>query len=319
MGGQHLGVDKANSPPGAGASAISGFIILDKPIGISSRQALDRLRRLTHTRHAGYAGTLDPLASGVLPCALGTATRLLSYLEGHTKRYQATVELGRETNTDDAEGREVASGDWTVVTRPMVEAALDAFRGTIRQRPPIFSAISIGGQRLYALARKGEAVEAPEREVTIEALTLLDWAPPRLTLDVRCSKGTYIRALARDLGRALGCRAYLAGLRRTASGPFTLRRAVTLEELEAAAGANTLSNYLLPLLAAVPDLPRHILDGPRIAAVANGQTVRLPNDADGLVALVGADGVLLAVALAIDGLAHPEKVFVRANNGGQTG
>ena len=312
-------MNEASNSPGATPPPLAGLVILDKPVGRSSRQALDRLRRLTHTRHAGYSGTLDPLASGVLPCALGTATRLLSYLEDHTKRYQATVELGRETNTDDAEGREVAAGDWTAVSRASVESALTAFRGTIRQRPPAFSAISIGGQRLYALARKGEAVDVPEREVNIEALTLLDWAPPRLTLDVRCSKGTYIRALARDLGRALGCRAYLAGLRRTASGPFTLRRAVTLDELEGAVSAGTLSTYVLPLLAAVPDLPRHVLDGPRTAAVANGQIVRLPDAADGSAALVDANGTLLAVAQVTDGQAHPEKVFVHAGNGGRTG
>ena len=291
----------------AGAAGRHGFVVLDKPLGLSSRQALDRLRRLASTRQAGYAGTLDPLATGVLVCALGAATRLLSYLESDDKRYRAAVELGRETDTDDAEGREVASGDPSGVTPAAVEAALGAFRGRIRQRPPAYSAISVGGQRLYALARQGRAMEAPEREVTIHALTLAGWEPPRLLLDVHCSKGTYVRALARDLGRALGCRAYLAGLRRTASGAFRLEQAVTLEAL--AADPATLERHLLPPAAGVAALPRLGLDAAAARRVRQGQRLAMPQAPAGLVALLAPDGTLLAIARATDGVLQPEKVL----------
>jgi tRNA pseudouridine55 synthase len=285
-----------------------GFLILDKPYGLSSRQALDRVRRRFSTRKAGFAGTLDPLATGVLVCALGAATRLLTYLEADVKRYEATVELGRETETDDAEGRAVAWGDGTTITRERVEAALAAFRGPIRQRPPVYSAISVGGQRLYALARRGEAVVAPERVVSIHALTLTAWAPPRLTLDVECSKGTYIRALARDLGRALGCYAFLAGLRRTASGAFSLARATTLEQLEDA-GNEQLANYLLPPRAGVAHLPVALLTDADVAAIRLGRRIARHSAGDGLVALVTATGELVAVGQADGGMIQPEKVL----------
>lgn len=284
-----------------------GFVVLDKPLGISSRKALDQLRRLAHTRQAGYAGTLDPLATGVLVCALGVATRLLSYLDADDKRYTATVELGRETDTDDAEGREVAHGDPSGVRREAVEAALAAFRGRICQRPPTYSAISVGGQRLYALARKGEAIRAPEREVTIHELTLLDWEPPGLVLDVQCSKGTYIRALARDLGRALGCYGYLAGLRRTVSGRFGLADTVTLDAL--AADPAAFAQHLLPPVAGVAALRRYALDEAGARRIRQGQRLSLPTAADGLVALLAQDGALLAIARATGGDVQPVKVL----------
>lgn len=287
-----------------------GFLVLDKPLGCSSRQALDRVRRLYHTRQAGFAGTLDPLATGVLVCALGTATRLLTYLEGDAKRYRATVELGRETDTDDAEGRDVANGDASLVTRQAVEDALSAFRGAIRQRPPAYSAISVGGQRLYALARRGETVTVPERDVTIHSLTLVAWEPPRLVLDVYCSKGTYVRALARDLGRALGCYAYLAALRRTASGRFPLDRAVTLQQIEAA-DEDQRPAYLLPPLAGVAHLAVRRLDEAEAARVGLGQRLRQAGATDGPVALLAPDGTLLAIGRVTAGVVQPEKVLRR--------
>lgn len=292
-------------------SGYNGFIVLDKPIGVSSRGALDRVRRLTQTRRAGYAGTLDPLATGVLVCALGPSTRLLSYLEHDDKRYQAIVELGRETDTGDAEGRDVASGDWTTVSRAAVEAALPAFRGDIRQRPPAFSAISIGGQRLYALARKGEAVEPPEREVTIHTLSLVEWGPPRLVLDIHSSKGTYVRSLTRDLGRALGCRAYLGGLRRTASGAFTLAQAVSLDELRTSAHDNRLQAHLLPPVTAVAGLPRIFLSAGELTHMIHGRPIPRGTEPDGRVALLSQDGEIVAIGQAAGGFIQPEKVLGR--------
>ncbi len=286
----------------------NGFLILDKPLGLSSRQALDRVRRLYHTRKAGFAGTLDPLASGVLICALGSATRLLTYLEADAKRYVATVELGKETDTDDAEGREVAQGDWTAVSREQVEAALTAFRGAIRQRPPAYSAISVGGQRLYALARRGEAVVAPEREVTIHGLSLVFWQPPRLTLEVYCSKGTYIRALARDLGRVLGCCAYLAALRRTVSGAFSLDQAHSLDQLESADDEQR-AGYLLPPRAGVAHLPVRVLDAEAVEYIRRGQRVPHTEHSDGPVVIVDNGGILVAIGRYDGGQLQPEKVL----------
>lgn len=284
-----------------------GFVVLDKPRGPSSRQALDRLRRLAHVKQAGYAGTLDPLASGVLVCALGSATRLLRYRDEDAKRYEAVVELGRETDTDDAEGSVTATADASSVRRTDVEAALVAFRGPIRQRPPAYSAVSIGGERLYARARRGEAVEAPEREVTITTLSLLTWEPPRLTLDIACSKGTYIRSLAHDLGRALGCYAFLAGLRRTASGPFPLAAATPLERLEAE--PLLLDQALLPLLAGLTGMPRLTLSAEEARRIGQGQRLRKPDAPAGLLALLTSEGQLVAVARAdADGRIQPETV-----------
>lgn len=286
----------------------AGFLVLDKPLRLSSRQALDRVRRVYATRQAGFAGTLDPLATGVLVCALGAATRLLTYLEGDDKRYEATIELGKGTTTDDAEGAVVATGDWGGITREAVEEALQQFRGLIRQRPPSFSAISIGGQRLYAAARRGDMIKAPEREVTIHELELTDWRPPRLALTVHSSKGAYIRALARDLGQALGCYAYLAGLRRVASGRFSLDQAITLEQL-AAGTPESLNALLLPLHAAVSHLPAIVVTADESRRIRQGQRVTRADASDGTVALFDEAGDLVAVAQSVSGAVQPEKVL----------
>ena len=261
-----------------------------------------------HTRKAGFAGTLDPLATGVLICALGNATRLLTYLEADAKHYVATVELGRETDTDDAEGSEVAQGDWTAVSRDQLEAALTVFRGPIRQRPPTYSAISVGGQRLYALARRGEAIVAAEREITIHALSLVSWQPPQLTLVVHCSKGTYIRALARDLGRVLGCCGYLAALRRTVSGAFSLDQAHSLAQLEGVDDEQR-AGYLLPLRAGVTHLPVRVLDTEGTESVRRGQRVPDAEHSDGPVVLVDHSGNVVAIGRYVDDMLQPEKVL----------
>lgn len=287
----------------------NGLLVLDKPFGLSSRQALDRVRRLYQTRKAGFAGTLDPRATGVLVCALGTATRLLTYLETDTKRYEASVELGQETDTDDAEGHSIAFGDSSAVTRDQVEGALAAFRGPICQRPPAYSAISVGGHRLYAMARRGEAVIVPEREVTMFSLVLTTWQPPRLTLDIHCSKGTYIRALARDLGRRLGCYAYLAELRRTVSGTFTLEQARTLEVL-AATDVALLSSFLLPLRAAVADLPAAVLSPEEEARIRSGQPIHRAMAGDGRVVLLDGADAVVAIGRCLSGVIQPEKVLL---------
>ncbi len=205
---------------------MDGLLLLDKAAGLTSHDALEEVRRTTGDRHAGHAGTLDPAATGLLVVALGRARRLLPYMEDHDKEYLAAVRLGASTDTDDAEGRVLAERDPSAVTRADVEARLSAFRGRLRQRPPAYSAVKVDGVRSYRRARAGETVELPEREVTVTELELTAFEPPVVRLRIRCSRGTYIRSIARDLGEALGVGAHLAELRRTASGPFRVEQAV---------------------------------------------------------------------------------------------
>ncbi|MFW5942793.1 MAG: tRNA pseudouridine(55) synthase TruB, partial [Chloroflexota bacterium] len=199
---------------------MEGLLNVDKPLHLTSHDVVARVRRLCDTRRVGHAGTLDPLASGVLVLAVGRATRLLEYVVGQPKEYQARVRLGQETNTYDGEG-EITAQRPVPVTRADVEQALQQFRGDIAQIPPMYSALKKGGKRLYELARQGKEVEREARRVTIYDLEILTWDRPVLTVRVRCSTGTYIRSLAHDLGQALGTGAYLSGLRRTAIGAFS--------------------------------------------------------------------------------------------------
>ncbi len=230
----------------------AGLLVLDKPKGWTSHDAVERVRGLTRIRRVGHAGTLDPLATGVLVLLVGPATRLAEFLLGHDKRYRATIRLGIRTDTDDAEGR-ILSERPVEVSRESFEEALRAFVGEILQTPPAFAAIRQGGERLYEKARRGEAVAPPPRRVRIDELRLLEWNPPWATIEVACSAGTYIRALARDIGEQLGCGAHLTELRRLASGPFTLAEAIPWEILEAAARAGDWLRYLRPMEDALPD------------------------------------------------------------------
>jgi tRNA pseudouridine55 synthase len=212
-----------------------GLLVINKPIGLTSHDVVNKVRWLSGIRRVGHAGTLDPLASGVLLLAVGRATRLIEYLVGRSKRYQAVVRLGQETDTYDREGEVVAERP-VQVTDSQLEAALERFRGPIEQVPPMFSAVKQGGQPLYRLARRGQAVERPARAITIYELSLLDWRPPEIELLIHCSSGTYIRSLAHDLGQVLGCGGHLATLRRLAVGDFTLDQAVPLPVLDRKTG-----------------------------------------------------------------------------------
>lgn len=214
-------------------SEADGVVVIDKREGLTSFDVVARLRRVFGTRRIGHTGTLDPMATGALPICVGPATRLVPFLIDGDKGYDAQVTLGTATDTLDRTGRVVATGAWEGLTRGDVERVLDAFRGEIFQTPPMFSAIRIDGQRLHTLARKGIDVEREARPVTIHALTLTLFEPPVVELSVRCSKGTFVRTLADDLGAALGCRAHLSALRRTHTAGFGLERAHRLEELEA--------------------------------------------------------------------------------------
>lgn len=209
-----------------------GYLVLDKPRGWTSHDVVARVRRIVGERRVGHAGTLDPAATGVLPIAVGNATRTLEYLADASKTYLAEITLGVETDSYDADGAVVATVDPSQVTQESIEQHLAAFRGTITQLPPMYSAIHVDGKRLYELARQGKTVERTPRQITVCRLEIEHWQPPVVSLVVDCSKGTYVRSLAHDLGRALGVGGMLSNLTRTRSGPFHLTGAMTLAELE---------------------------------------------------------------------------------------
>jgi tRNA pseudouridine55 synthase len=216
-----------------GAAPLHGFLNIDKPAGWTSHDVVARVRRLIGERHVGHAGTLDPAATGVLPVAVGSATKVLEYLSESSKTYLAEITFGVETDSYDLDGQLTKISDASAVTREDVEPALEQFRGAIEQIPPMHSAIKIGGKKLYELARQGEIIERAPREVAINLLTLLDWSPPVATLLIDCSKGTYIRSLARDIGDKVGVGAHLSNLVRIRTGPFFICESWTISELEA--------------------------------------------------------------------------------------
>lgn len=227
--------------------AVHGVLMLDKPLGLTSNDALQKVKRLLRAEKAGHTGTLDPLATGLLPLTFGAATKFSQVSLEADKAYRATLQLGQTTTTGDGEGEPLLTRD-VAVTPESIAAACDAFRGPISQLPPMYSALKHQGRALYELAREGVTVERQPRNVTIHALDIVQWQPEtaQLVIDVRCSKGTYIRTLAEDVGERLGCGAHLAGLRRTGSGPVGIEQAVTLEQLEAMDDAQRLSLLKAP-------------------------------------------------------------------------
>lgn len=255
----------------------SGLLLIDKPTGPTSHDLVAIVRRGAKERQVGHAGTLDPLATGLLVVCVGQATRLSEYLLNKNKRYVAHVRFGQSTNTYDADGEVTATSD-ALPERAAVEAALENFRGAIQQIPPAFSAIKRGGQKMYDLARRGEMVELEPRPVTIYQLELLEWTPPVCVLEVLVSAGTYIRSLAHDLGQVLGCGAHLAALRRTQSGHLGLAEAVTLESLQAEFVAGTWAARLKSPALAVPDWPTIALSVEEARRVQNGQFLPLGSD-----------------------------------------
>ncbi len=235
---------------------MDGLLLVDKDAGKTSHDIVAEVRLALDERHAGHTGTLDPAATGLLVVALGRALKMVPYHEGHDKEYAVTVRLGRRTETDDAAGRVLQERDASGVTREAVEALLPRFTGPIRQRPPAFSAVKVDGERAYRLARRGEVVELPERDVTIHELRLERFEPPLLKLVLRGSKGTYVRSVARDLGDALGCGGSVEELRRLAVGPFRVDRAVRLDR----AGEADVRSAILPPDAGLDYLPAVVLD-----------------------------------------------------------
>jgi tRNA pseudouridine55 synthase len=252
---------------------LAGILNVDKPANMTSHDVVDAIRRVAGQRKVGHAGTLDPMATGVLLVCLGQATRVAEYLMAGRKHYRAAIVLGTSTDTYDADGEVVANDGRTEFSRAEIGTALTHFVGCIEQVPPMYSAIKRDGQPLYKLARQGKTVEREARPVEIDEIKLLDWTPPSLIVEVICSPGTYIRSLAHDLGQHLGGGAYLATLVRMASGRFTLEEAVSLERLEEAFQHGQEDRYLLPLDEAFLDWPAMIVGADDARRVVHGQAI----------------------------------------------
>ena len=255
-------------------NAISGALVIDKPVGMTSHDVVQAVRNGTGLRRAGHTGTLDPRASGVLVILVGPAVRLSEYVSASDKRYQAIIRLGGTTDTYDADGKFTPTTDPSNIMEADFEEALKTFVGEIEQTPPPYSAVKVQGRKAYEMARKGEEVELEPRIITVHHLEVLEWTPPEVVIDVHCSSGTYVRSLANDLGKKLGCGAYLVGLRRTKSGKFTLRDAVPLRKLQEAFTAGNWYQYLIPAAEALGDWPAVELNPDEVEAVRHGHRVK---------------------------------------------
>ncbi len=285
-----------------------GLLNVHKPYDVTSRDVVNHIQRLVRPDKAGHAGTLDPLATGVLVVCVGAATRLIEFVQEQPKTYVATFLLGRSSETEDIESPVQELPAPPIPTHGDVARALPQFRGQILQRPPAYSALKVRGQRAYALARRGQAVELQPRPVVIQQLDVVRYAYPELTLEVRCGSGTYIRALGRDIATALGSAAVMSALERTAIGGFAVEDACTLEQLT----AETLATHLLPALRAVDHLPRLTLSAAQIEEMAHGRVLpgAVPGDA-AYVAAVDHAGTLLGVLRTMPpGLLQPHRNFI---------
>lgn len=257
------------------ADRLHGLLIIDKPASWTSHDVVARIRRLAGQRSVGHAGTLDPAATGVLPVALGSALRALEFLAGASKSYRAEITFGIGTNTLDIEGHITRRCEPPHRTSDEIRQLLDTFVGPARQTPPIYSAIKLDGSPLYERARRGETIEMPQRDIVIHRLSLVDWEPPVLTVDIDCSKGFYVRSFARDLGERAGSCAYLSNLVRTRAGAFDLCDAWTLAELAEAPLAEEWERIAIAPDAAAFDLPAVILDASRVPDWENGKRIDL--------------------------------------------
>ncbi|MFO1284756.1 MAG: tRNA pseudouridine(55) synthase TruB [Burkholderiales bacterium] len=291
---------------------VDGVLLLDKPAGVSSNAALQRAKRALGALKAGHTGTLDPLATGLLPIAFGEATKFAQGLLDASKAYEAIVRFGASTTTGDAEGDVVDRGP-VPATREAVESRFPAFLGALLQVPPRHAALKHRGRPYYEWARAGVEIERRPREVVIHALRLLDWRPPDATIVVACGKGTYVRVLAEDLGRAAGTCAHLAGLRRIATGGFDVRDAISLDALEALEPSARVAR-LLPVDTLVADLPRVELDARSAERFAHGGGVAWPGTPVGRCA-VFARGALLGLASVDHGLLRPARLVAPPDDG----
>jgi len=297
---------------------VSGWVVLDKPVGMGSTEAVSKVKWLFQAEKAGHAGTLDPLASGMLPIALGEATKTVPYVMDGAKVYRFAVAWGEERSTDDLEGPVTKTSDMRP-TEAEVRALLPKYTGVIMQTPPQFSAIKIGGERAYDLARDGEAVEIPAREVEIGRFDLIDHSDGRTLFEIECGKGTYVRSLARDMGRDLGCFGHIAELRRTEVDPFTADDFVTVAELEAVMKPedsddrfSEMDDFLVETAAALECLPQVAVSEDAATRIRLGNSVIVrgrdaPVEAEE--ACVTARGRLVAIGAIEAGMFKPKRVF----------
>lgn len=288
---------------------IHGWLIIDKDLEMSSNAVVGKARWLTKAQKVGHGGTLDPLATGVLPLAFGEATKTVSYAMDGSKTYRFEVTWGESRTTDDAEGEVVEQSDHRP-TRADIESLLPHFIGEIEQVPPKYSALKIQGERAYKLARSDQEVTMTARRVRIDDLRLVDCADSsRATFEVDCGKGTYVRAIARDLGALLGCYGYVSVLRRTKVGSFSLDQAISLDSLEQIVHSGALSESLLPLETVLDDISALALTEEEAGKIGHGMAVSQPNAASCDVALLVCEGKPLALASVQDGVAKPFRVF----------
>lgn len=286
---------------------IHGWFIIDKPRGVTSTDVVRAIKKLLHPLKIGHAGTLDPLATGVLPVALGEATKTIPFIVEAEKEYTFTVGFGEERTTDDAEG-EVVQKSEIIPARKDIEKALPHFIGEIEQTPPKFSALKVEGKRAYELARKGEAVELKPRKVKILDFKLKSFKKRHASFSVVCGKGTYIRSLARDLGRKLGCFGHVTAIRRNRVGRFSEKSAISLEKLTEMSHSARALEALLPVMTALDDIPALAVTPGEAKRARNGQALRLPTSRIGTVRLT-CEGELVALARVENKTAQPVRVF----------
>lgn len=296
-------------------NVVSGVLVVDKPVGLTSHDVVQIIRRGTGIRRAGHTGTLDPRASGVLVVLIGPAVRLSEYVSASDKRYQATIRLGSSTDTYDAEGTIMGESTSVLdITEEMFTEVLQQFVGEIEQVPPPYSAVKVKGRKAYDMARKGEDVQLEPRKIQVYTLEVLEWAPPEVVVDVYCSSGTYVRSLANDLGEELGCGAHLIGLRRTKSGRFTLRDAVPLRRLQEAFDAGEWYRQLIPAAEALADWPLVELSPDDVELIRHGHRVAGDSGASGWSRGVSQQGDLVALLEFIEETSEwqPRKVFFQS-------
>lgn len=303
--------DNTPRTPNREPRTLTGILVIDKPAGWTAHDVVARVRRLVGERRVGHAGTLDPAAVGVLPVCVGEATKVVEYLSGHGKTYLAAVLFGTVTDTDDLDGWVIEEHDVSDISREMVTVQLPHFVGEIEQVPPAYSAVHIGGQRAYALARAGKQVDVPSRRVTVQRLALVAWSPPVAWLVVDCGAGTYVRSLARDLGAALGCGATLAHLVRLRSGPFRLCEAWSLDELAAVPDLRAAWPWVaVHPDAALADWPALLLDDAAALAWTQGKVIADDATADTFTRAYDGDGNWRGIGIGTPHGWQPRKVVL---------
>lgn len=291
-----------------GNNLVSGVLVVDKPVGLTSHDVVQIIRRGTGIRRIGHTGTLDPRASGVLVVLIGPAVRLSEFVSAEDKRYQATIRLGSSTDTYDSEGTPSAEVD-VDVSRERFDELLLSYVGEIEQIPPAYSAIKVQGKKAYEMARRGEEVKLEPRIINVHSLEILEWELPEVVVDVHCSSGTYVRSLAHDIGEELGVGGHLAGLRRTKSGHFTLRDSVSLRQLRDEFEAGTWAQHLIPAAEALGDWPAVTLDEDMLKKVRNGNRIPAEAGVSGQARALSEEGDLVAI-IEVDGDEwQPRKVF----------